>query len=127
IEWRTLRVDEVHRDLRLPIDLESKPLDVAQAAARSANGFGDVLRDLHVFLWPKVDVVGDEEGTRADRRGARGRMDLRWSEVGKAIRICSDLVAQSLELSATNVGEILAIGSRRRSFIEEDRNLKLLA
>src|SRR4051812_17626639 len=55
-------------------------------------------------------------------------MDRSRSEIGKTIAVrLGHRVANALELTAANVGEILAIGTRRRALVEEDRNLELTA
>jgi len=120
-----LGVDEVHRNLRLAIYLETETLDVAESAGRSAHCLGDVLRNLKIRRRAEVDVVGDEERPRSDGGCAACRVDLLRPEIRFARGIPAHLLTQSLEFSATNVGEILTRRCRRRPFVEIDRNLQL--
>src|SRR5437763_1790442 len=92
-----------------------------------AQCFGDVLRDLEVRRRAEVDVVGDEEGTRADRDCPSCWMDAIGSEVRHARRVLSDLCPEAFELPAANVGEVFTLGSRRRALVEKDGNLQLAA
>ena len=76
IERRLLGVDEIHRHLRLSIDLEAESLHVAQTAATSrARAFATFFATWKIGRRAEVDVVGDEERTRADRDGAGGRVN----------------------------------------------------
>ena len=86
---------------------------------------GDVLRDLDIGRRPEVHVVGDEKGARSNGDGTCRRVNTAWAKVGDASRILADLLPQSLELAAAYVGEVLAIGTRRRALVQEDRNLQL--
>ena len=127
MQRRAIDVDEIHRDLRLTVDLEAKPLHVAEPARRSTHGLGDFLRDGHVGGVAKVDVVRDEKGTRADGDGARRRVNAARSEVGIAVGIRADLGTQTLELSASHVREVLAIGACGGALVQKDRDLELAA
>jgi len=49
-------------------------------------------------------------------------MNARLAEVGLADRVRRDFVANSLELAAANVLEILALGRNGGGFVEIDRN-----
>ena len=126
VERRLLGVDEIHRHLRLAVDLEAEPLHVAQTAGRAAHGLRDVLGDGEVRRRAEVDVVRDEKRPRADRGGAGGRVNARRAEVGLSRRGAGvHLVANALELAAADVGEVLARGRGRRALVEEDGNLEL--
>ena len=46
-------------------------------------------------------------------------------EVGRALRRRADVVANALELAATHVGEILAVGARGGALVEEDGDAEL--
>ena len=119
---RLLGVDEVHGHLRLPVDFETESLHVAQSTGRSADGLGDFLRDGDVFRVAEVDVVRDEEWASADGDGARGGMDALRAEIRLAIRVPADVVAQPLELAASNVGQVLAFGTRGGALVENTKN-----
>src|SRR5215213_3098401 len=54
-------------------------------------------------------------------------MHRRWTEVRRALGRAADVVAQPLELAAPDVGEILAVGTRRGALVEEDRDAELAA
>ena len=86
MQRRPLGVDEIHRHLRLAVDLEAQRFDVAQAAGRPAHRFGDLFGDREVRRRAEVDVVGDEEGTGADGDGAGAGCISARSEVGCAHR-----------------------------------------
>src|SRR5439155_972737 len=118
-------VDEIHRDLRLPVDLEAQGFDVTQSAGRVPQRLGDVLRDLDIGRRTEVHVVRDEKGARSNGDGPSRRVNTAGAEVGDASRILADLLPQSLELAAAYVGEVLAIGTRRRALVQENRNLQL--
>ena len=62
MQRRLLGVDEIHRHLRLAVDLETERLDVAQAARRAAHGLGDL-------LWRPRRLLTRGPGTRCRRRG----------------------------------------------------------
>src|SRR6185503_2694339 len=123
-QGRLLGVHEVHQYKRLPIHLEAQRLDVAQSAGGVAHRLRDVLRYLEIRGGTEVDVVGDEKGARSDGDGARGRMNASGAKVGDAIRIGTNLIAQTLELTTAHVGEVLAIGTRRRPLVEKHRDLE---
>jgi hypothetical protein len=118
-------VDEVHRHLRLSVDLEAQRFDVAQPAGGAADRLRDGFRDLDVRSRAEVDVVRDEKRPRADRDRAGGRVNARRTEVGHTVRVPADLLAEAFELAAPHVGEVLAIRSRRGALVEEDRDLQL--
>ena len=115
VQRRLLGVDQVHRDLRLTIDFQTQSFDVAEPARGAADRLGDVLGDLKIRRWAEVDVVGDEKWSRTDRDRAEGRVNPRRPEVGIPRRILAQLIAQSLEFSATNVGEV-----RKVFFVHHD-------
>jgi len=125
MERRLLGVDEVHRDLCLPVDLEAESLHVLQATDGSAHRLGDFLGHRHVRRGAEVYVVGDEEGARADGDRAGGGVHGRRTEVGRALWRLPDLGANAFELAAAHVGEVLAVGARRGALVEEDGDAEL--
>ena len=48
-------------------------------------------------------------------------------EVGRALRGRPDVGTNALELTTTNVGEILTVGARGGALVQEDRNAQLVA
>ena len=122
-----VEVHEVHRDLRLAVDLHAEALHALEAAGGPTHRLGDALGDGEVLLAAEVDVESDEEGARADHRGAGSRMDRVRAEVGDAVGIGADLLLRLLELAASDVGEIHAVGARGRAFVEEDGDAEFLA
>src|SRR5438477_3039909 len=92
-----------------------------------ADRLRDVLCDLEVRRRAKIDVVGDEEGAGTDRNGARGRMHAGRSVVRLPRRVLLDLIAQSLELTTSDIGEVLALSACRGALIEIDRDPELAA
>src|SRR5258708_20156389 len=54
-------------------------------------------------------------------------MDCRRTKVRPTIRILADLVTKPLEFAATNIGEVFAVGARRRPLVEKNWDLELLA
>ena len=125
MKWGLLRVDQVHRDLGLTIDLESEAFHVLEPSGRSAHCFGDALRNLKIRGGAKVDVVGDEEWSRTDGDRPAGGMDFGGTEVRVSIWILAQLLAEALEFSTTNIREILSRWSRRRALVEINGNLQL--
>src|SRR3982074_1293400 len=99
-----LGIDEVHRYLGLSVDLQPETLYILESAGGSADRLGDVLRDLKIGGWAEVDVVRNEERTRADRDCAARRVDLRWPKVGVPRRILAELLTQSAQFASTHVG-----------------------
>src|SRR5581483_3250947 len=75
----------------------------------------------------EVHVVGHEERSRANDRGAGGGMDRVGAEVGDAVGIRADLFAGPLELAAADVGEVDAVRTGCGLFVQEDRDAKLAA
>ncbi len=124
VDGSLLGVHEVHRDLGLPIHFEAETFHIAQTAGGSANGFGDALGHGQVLGGTEVDVVRHEEGPGADGGDAGGGVHAFGTEVGLARRDPADLVADSLELSAAHVGEVLALGARRGAFVQVDGDLE---
>src|SRR5437762_10910865 len=99
VKRRLLRVDEIHRHLRLAVHFQAEPFYVAETARRAAHRFGDVLRDLQVRGGSKVDVVGGEKRTGADGNRAAGGVDLLRGGVRLWDRVFGELLAQPLDLS----------------------------
>ncbi len=87
--------------------------------------FRDRLGHGEVRLVAEVDVVRDQEGTRPHCRSPGGGVQRGVTEVRPARGIRADLVTQSLEFTATHVGEVLALGPRGRALVEVDRNPQL--
>ena len=54
-------------------------------------------------------------------------MDFVGAEVGNAIRVRADFGARAFEFAAADVGEIFAIWTRRRFFVEENRDPEFAA
>ncbi len=106
-----VEVDQIHRDLRLPIDLEPEPLHALEATGGATDRLRDRFGDREVLLAAEVDVEGHEEGARADHGGASGGMDRVGAEVGDAGGIGTDRGLGPLELPAPDVGEVRAIGT----------------
>src|SRR2546428_13133561 len=84
-----------------------------------SDPLGDRLRDRDVGR-VEVDVVGDEERARPDRRGARRGVDAPRAEVGIGRRVGPDALSQSLELALADVGEARALGTRRGARVQVD-------
>ena len=123
-DGRRVGVGEVHRDLRLPVHLEAESFHAGKAAAGEPDLLGDLLGDGEVQGRTEVDVVCDEERAGANDGRARGRVHVVGAEVGNAVGIDADFVAGFLEFAAPNVGEVRAVGSRRRAFIQKHGNAK---
>ena len=90
-----------------------------------AEGEGDVGRVALVGR-VEVDVVGDEEGARADDRGPRPRRRARRAEVGLP-RGVGELLRQALVLAAADVGEAPPLGPRGGRLVEVDGDVELAA
>src|SRR5258708_32188143 len=54
-------------------------------------------------------------------------MDFRRTKVRPTIRILADLITKPLEFAATNIGEVFAVGARRRPLVEKNWDLEILA
>ena len=107
----------------MPI-LQFKPqcLDVTQAARQVAHGAGDFIGDLDIVC-AEIDVVSDQRRARADGGDAGGRMDARVTIIRLAMFFRGDLIADTFELAFAQVGEVFAVGARRRFLVEINRNL----
>ena len=130
-ERRDREVEQVHRHLRaerLPAfgltDLEAVGLDARQAAAGFADATGDALGQVDV-VGIEVDVVGDEERTRADGDRAGRGMQPGGPEVRLAPAL-ADLAAQALVLAAPHVGQLLAVRPQRCPGVQVDGQLEPL-
>ena len=121
-----LGVHEVHRDLRLAVDLE------AQSPSRSAARRTSRAPPSRPPSRPEGWTPG--RGTRCRRRGmdarrsrprrrSGGRSTGRSRACAAALR--ADLLAQPLELAAADVGEVLAVGARGGALVQEDGDLEL--
>ena len=121
---RHVDVEQVHRHLRLAVHLEAARLHGGQPAARGPDPLRDLLGDPDVRR-VEVDVVGDEERPRPDRRRARRWVDLLGTEVGIGRGVRADALPQSLELSFADVRQSLALGACGGAAIQEDRNGEL--
>ena len=93
--------------------------------ARLADRARDRLRERGIGRL-QVHVVGDQEEARADRGGARRRVDPVRALVGDALGVLADPLAQPLELALPDVGEALARRPRGGVGVEEDGDLELL-
>ncbi len=82
----------------------------------------DLLRDVHIGR-VQVDVVGDKELARAYDHGARRGMQRRFAEVGLARRIGPDFLANALELTSSNVLQVLPLGNLCSSLVQINGNL----
>ena len=61
-------VGQVHRHLGTPLDEQTQRLDIAQAARRVTDGFGNFLGNLDIVAC-EIDVVGNQVIARSDNRG----------------------------------------------------------
>ena len=127
VERGGVEVHKVHRDLCLAVHDHPKALHALEASRGAAHGLRDGLGDAHVLGAAQVDVVGHEEGAGADDRGARGGVDGVGAEVGGALGVLADLFLGELELAATDVGEVGALGGRGGALVEEDGDLEFAA
>src|ERR1700722_3155006 len=89
-------IDQIHRDLRLAVDLEAEGFDIAESTGGATHRLGNLFRDGEVRGGAEVDVVGDEEGASADGDCTGGRMHGRRAEIRGAGRITPDRVAPAL-------------------------------
>src|SRR4029079_12699034 len=104
------------------LDPEAVGLDVAQPTARLADASRDALGEVDVGR-VEGDVVGDQEGARPDGDGTGRGMHPRRPEVGRATDLV-DLDLQPLVLPAAHVRELLPLGARGRSRVQEDRQIE---
>src|SRR3954447_3030588 len=118
MERSLLGIDEIHRHLGLSVDLETQAFDVAESAGGAAHRLGDVLGDLEIRRRSEIHVVRDQKGSRPDGDGAAGRMDRSGAEIRIARGLFAELVAEPLELTATDVGEIFARGCSGGALVE---------
>src|SRR5262249_25689759 len=111
--------------LEAPRNPDDRAVGAALRRAGLADPLGDGVREL---LVPRVevDVVGDEELSRADHRRPGLRVELRGPEVGGERRVL-ELLRKRLVLPLSDVGEGSPLRARRRGLIEVDRNAQLLA
>ena len=119
-----LKVGEVHGNLGqvARLQVHAHGLDVAQAAAGKTDSLADFLGDADV-AGVQVDVVSDQKLPRPDHSGAGGGVQARLANVGRALRVGDDFLAQALELSATDVLQVGALRAGGGFLVEIDGNL----
>ena len=122
VDGSLLKVGQVHRNLRQPADQKSRAFDEAHAAARKADRFGDLLRNLDVGGVEK-NVVSNQKFARANDRRSGRRMHPGFTIIGFARRVGYDVRANAFELSAPDVFQVLPLGRGCRRFVEVNRDL----
>ena len=120
---RHLEVEQVHRDLGAVglFEPEAARLDARQAAARLTDGPGDPPGELEVGRG-EVDVPGDQERPRPDGHRPGGRVEAGRPEVGAPVGVGRDRLPEPLVLAAPDVGQLLAVRTRRRPGVQVDRD-----
>ena len=120
---RLPKVRQVHRNLCAAFDQKSKRFHISQSARRLTNGFRDFLGDVN-FGCRQINIEGDQRTACADHGRTRSSK-FRGAIIRFTIRIGFNLRFESLVLSSANIFEIGSFGTRRRRFIQIDRDVEL--
>src|ERR1700722_8638330 len=104
-----LEIGEVHGDLGEAANEKSSAFDKAQTSGGKADGFGNLLGDIHIRR-VEENVVGDESFAGSNDGGSGGGVNFWLAEIGLAGRVGGDVGADAFELAPANVFQILAFG-----------------
>ena len=118
-------IGEVHRNLCLVSILQKNAhgFDVPETATGEPDTPGDLLRNGNIGCI-QVDVISDQRFPGAYGRRACRRMDSRFAKVGLSVRVGSDFIAQSFELSSPNVFKVRSAGNGGCGLVKVNRNVE---
>src|SRR6185437_9773165 len=122
---RLLKVRKVHGNLGQPADLKSRALNKAQPAGGEADGLGNFFCDINVG-GVQEHVVSNESLASSHHGCSGGGMAAGVAEIGLPCRIHQNVFPQAFKLSATNIFQILPLGSCGGRFVEINRDLVAL-